>query len=113
VHDRVPPDGLVFTSMTGPERNGNEGWNNYPSIAGRQLYLAGWIDGRLVAKPDELAERLAINERVLSGAADPAELALSRSFDGYYAVVRRDEETPDSFRKLYENDGYALYRVTR
>ena len=113
VHGRVPPEGLVFTSMTGPERNGNEGWNNYPSIAGRQIYLAGWIDGRLVANPDELAERLAINERVLSGAVGPAELELSRPFDGYYAVLRRDEQTPDSFRRLYENDGYALYRITQ
>ena len=51
VHDRVPPDGLVFTSMTGPERNGNEGWNNYPSIAGRQVYLAGWIDGQARREP--------------------------------------------------------------
>ena len=112
MHDRVPPDGLVFTSMTGPERNGNEGWNNYPSIAGRQLYLAGWIDGRLVAKPDELAERLAINERILSGDADPRESRFSRPFKGYYAVLRRDEDAPESFQMTYENDRYRLYRIT-
>jgi hypothetical protein len=113
VHDRVPPDGLVFTSMTGPERNGNEGWNNYPAIAGRQVYLAGWIDGRLVANPDELAQRLAINRRVVAGDVDPAELRLSRQFDGYYAVLRRNEDAPDSFRPIYENERYRLYRITR
>ena len=113
VHDRVPPDGLVFTSMTGAGRNGNEGWNNYPSIAGRQVYLAGWIDGRLVANPDELAQRLAINSRVLAGDVDPADLQLSRPFDGFYAVLRRNEDGPDSFRVIYENDGYRLYRITR
>ena len=113
VHKRVPPDGLVFTSMTGPGRNASEGWNNYPSIAGRQLYLAGWIDGRLVANLDELHERLAVNERVLAGDVDPRTLRLSRAFDGYYAVLRRAEDAPDSFRALYANDGYALYRITR
>ncbi|MGH3131777.1 MAG: hypothetical protein ACRDNX_13250, partial [Gaiellaceae bacterium] len=38
----VPPDGLVFTSLTGPVISGDQGWNYYPGITGRQIYLAGW-----------------------------------------------------------------------
>jgi hypothetical protein len=97
--------------MTGKAVDGRQGWNNYPSIAERQLYLAGWYDGRLTARPDELDRRLLLNTRVLSGALAPQRVPVSRRFDSYYAVVRTGVEVPRRFRPLYANDSFALYRI--
>ena len=49
VEQRVPEDGLVFTTLTGLDVTPHEGWNNYPAVAERQLFIAGWYDGRLVS----------------------------------------------------------------
>jgi hypothetical protein len=111
VEELVPPDGLVFTTMTGLQIDARHGWNNYPSIAGRQLYLAGWYDGRLTSRRDELRRRLALNAEVLRGELSPEELELDRSFASHYAVTRRPERVPEAFKLLYANDGFALYRV--
>jgi hypothetical protein len=111
VNEIVPDDGLVFTTMTGRRITPQEGWNNYPSIAGRQLYLAGWYDGRLTSDRDEVDRRLALNAEVLSGNLAPAELDLSRSYTSYFAVTRRADRVPPSFRLLYANRDFSLYRV--
>jgi hypothetical protein len=111
VQENVPDDGLVFTTMTGRRITPREGWNNYPSIAGRQLYLAGWYDGRLTSRRDELDRRLALNTRVLGGEVSPDELELDRPFGSHYAVTWRSESVPPSFEPLYANDRFALYRI--
>ena len=111
VRDRVPRDALVFTSLTGLEVTPHAGWNNYPSIAGRQLYIAGWYDGRLVAVPDERDERLAANRSVLEGQRGPDEVEASDDFGSFYAVTRVREQVPASFRRAYENESYALYEI--
>jgi hypothetical protein len=107
----VPRDGLVFTSMTGRQVDARHGWNNYPSIAGRQLYLAGWYDGRLVSDRDELDRRLALNEEVLSGATAPTELDFGRDFSSYFAALYRRERVPPSWERMYANRLFALYRI--
>jgi hypothetical protein len=111
VADVVPKDALVFTSLTGKEVDGRHGWNNYPAISGRQLYLAGWYDGRLVSRPGELDRRLAVNRRVLAGELSPAGLELDRRFRSFFAVLWRAESPPGSFRRLYANELFALYRI--
>jgi hypothetical protein len=111
VAELVPPDGLVFTTMTGKEVGPRAGWNNYPSIAGRQLYLAGWYDGRLTSEPEEVDRRLELNARVLAGLVTPTDLGLSRAYGSYFAVTRRYEDAPDSFLPLYANRDFALYRM--
>jgi hypothetical protein len=111
VAEVVPDDGLVFTTMTGREVGPRTGWNNYPSIAGRQLYLAGWYDGRLTTRRDEVDRRLALNREVLSGELAPAELELSRRYESHFAVARRWERLPDSFDLVYGNGAFALYRI--
>lgn len=111
VGGRVPEDGLVFTSLTGIEVTPHRGWNNYPSIARRQLFIAGWYDGRLVAAPEDRDRRLELNAQVLAGRRDPADAELSRRFGSYYAVTEDDDEVPPSFRRLYENDRYVLYEI--
>jgi hypothetical protein len=111
VADVVPDEGLVFTTMTGRDVGPRTGWNNYPSIAGRQLYLAGWYDGRLTTRREEVDRRLALNREVLSGDLSPAELELSRRYDSHFAVARRSERLPDSFQLVYGNGAFALYRI--
>jgi hypothetical protein len=111
VNERVPEDGLVFTTLTGTEVTPLAGWNNYPSVAGRQLYIAGWYDGRLVSDPDERDRRLALNSEVLTGARAPSDADLSRDFGSYFAVVRVDERVPSSFTRIYANERYALYEI--
>ena len=111
VEDRVPDDGLVFTTLTGLPVTPDAGWNNYPSIAGRQLYIAGWYDGRLVSEPDERDARLALNRAVLTGRRAPDEVEGSSGFDSHYAVTRIGDRVPASFRRLYANPRYVLYEI--
>jgi hypothetical protein len=111
VHDVVPKDGLVFTSMTGPVISGDQGWNYYPGTALRQVYLAGWSNSSLLVNRDELDRRLALNHRVLAGELPPGEMDLSRDYSGFFAVTRRGEPAPQSFRRLCANDRYVLYRI--
>ena len=111
VHDQVPKGGLVFTSMTGPVISGDQGWNYYPGTALRQVYLAGWSNSSLLVNREELDRRLALNRRVLAGELAPGEVDLTRDYSGFFAVTRRGEAAPPSFRRLYANDRYALYRI--
>jgi hypothetical protein len=109
VHDVVPEDGLVFTSLTGDVIAGDQGWNYYPGLAGRQLYLAGWSNSPLLVDDEERRRRLALNRRVLTGALDPRRLEVA---DGpAFAVLRRSERQPESFRLLYRNERFSLYRI--
>ncbi|MDX6423440.1 MAG: hypothetical protein QOI67_911 [Gaiellaceae bacterium] len=111
VEQRVPEDGLVFTSLTGLEVTPHEGWNNYPAVAERQLFIAGWYDGRLVSHEEDRDRKLAENRSVLTGRTHPRELELSREYPSYYAVARRSEHVPRSFRRVYANDEYVLYEI--
>jgi hypothetical protein len=111
VEQRVPGDGLVFTTLTGREVTPHEGWNNYPSVASRQLFIAGWYDGRLVSHEDDRDRKLSQNRALLSGRTQPQELELSREYSSYYAVARRSERVPASFRRIYANDEYVLYEI--
>ncbi len=111
VRERVPPTALVFTSLTGPRISGEEGWNYYPGVARRQVYLAGWANSPLRVDPASLRERLANNRAVLGGSLAAVRLELSRRYSAFYAVVRRREPAPPSSRLVYENERYALYRL--
>jgi hypothetical protein len=107
----VPEDALIFTSMTGESRDAEHGWNYYPGIGGRQLYIGGWLDGPLALEPEARMKRLDLNKRVLSGSEQPGSVAGAEGFDAYYAVVRRRERVPPAFRKLYTNDRFVLYQI--
>jgi hypothetical protein len=107
----VPEDGLVFTTLTGLDVTPHRGWNNYPAVAERQLFIAGWYDGRLVSDAEDRDRKLERNRDVLEGRVHPAELPLSRGFGAYFAVAELDEELPRSFRRVYANDEYALYEI--
>ena len=111
VEQRVPEDGLVFTSLTGREVTPHEGWNNYPAVAERQLFIAGWYDGRLVSHDDDRDRKLEQSRSVLTGRTRPGELELSREYGSYYAVSRGSERVPRPFTRVYANDEYVLYEI--
>jgi hypothetical protein len=101
----------VFTSQTGPRITGTQGWNYNPGVSGRQLYLAGWSNSRLLVDEAERARRLRLNRGVLTGALRPESLPLEGRFGSYYAVLRAGEPAPTSFLPLYRNERYVLYRI--
>ena len=111
VERHVPEDGLVFTTLTGLDVTPHEGWNNYPAVAERQVFIAGWYDGRLVSHERDRDRKLAENRSVLTGRTQPRELELSRAYPAYYAVVRGSERVPPSFRRVYANADYVLYEI--
>jgi hypothetical protein len=111
VAEVVPDDGLVFTSLTGPQKTSDEGYNYYPAVARRQLYVAGWANSRLLVDSPARLRRLAENESVLAGARTPDRVPISTRYRSFFAVTRRGETAPPSFRRLYANDRYVLYRI--
>lgn len=111
VHAAVPRDGLVFTSLTGPAVTGDQGWNYYPGVADRQLYLGGWYDSVLLARSNDRQRRLRLNADVIAGRREPRSLKMSRRYSTYFAVLRYSERAPASFRRVYGNKRYVLYRI--
>ena len=105
VADRVPSDGLVYTSLTGERITSDEGWNYYSAVSGRQQYVAGWANSKLRVRPEDRERRLALNRRVLRTGTPivPGRPA--------YAVIRRDEQPPPGSRRLYVNRLFALYEL--
>lgn len=111
VRERTPRDTLVFTDQTGPDPSLLTGWNTFALTGERQVYLAGWYQSLdLRISPGKRAERLALNGEVLSGRLKPTDLKYSRSYESYFAVVQRNRTMPSSWKQLYANSGYALYR---
>lgn len=107
VRDRVPRDGIVFTSETGPLINGDQGWNYYPGVSGRQVYLAGWSSSPLLVNPDERERRLRLNDEVVTGRRDPRSVAPGRS--SYFVVARTGTGRPG--RVVHANDRFVLYEI--
>jgi hypothetical protein len=112
VADTVPKDGLVFTSLTGPEISGEQGWNYYPGVAGRQIWLAGWSNSVLLVDEDERARRLRLNEQVVFGQRSPDSVPLERTYSSIFGVPRAAEPAPSGWRRLYGNDDLVLYRIS-
>jgi hypothetical protein len=108
----VPEDALVFTSFTGESVTQRTGWNYYPAVAHRQLYMAGWADTPIIADPPRIARRLALNSQVLAGAIAPARVVAEQGFHSYYAAVDAAARVPSSFVDVMRVGSYALYRIT-
>jgi hypothetical protein len=101
----------VFTTLTGRERRSEEGWNYYPAVSERQLYIGGWLYSGLSSRAEARSRRLALNRSVVSGAIEPDDLSLDRRYGSYFAVLRLRDRTPPSFQLVYSNARYAIYRI--
>jgi hypothetical protein len=111
VHALTGPRALVFTSQTGASQTTAEGWNYYPGIAGRQVYLAGWANSSLRVHTATRRLRLRLNHEVLAGRVSPTAVPGAQRYSGFFAVLPRREAHPRAFDELYVNDMYALYAI--
>jgi hypothetical protein len=111
VNRAVPPGGLVFTSFTGDSVTQRTGWNYYPGVARRQLFIAGWADSPLQRSPSIRIRRLALNSQVLNGSVRPRQVDPTRQFGSYYAAVDASDPVPSSFERLARVGTYTLYRI--
>ena len=111
VRERTPPDVLIFTDQTDDTSSRIGGWNDYALAARRQFYLVSWEVTPL--RQDAALRRLWLsrNAAVLAGTLRPSELALSRRYDGAYAVIAAGRPAPPGASLLYANAGYALYKL--
>lgn len=103
---------LVFTSATGPATTASEGWDYYPAIGERQIYLAGWANSSLTTHRADLNRRLALNSAVLAGARAPRSLPGTARYDSFFAVVSVSAPKPAGFHLVYRNDSVAVYRIS-
>ncbi len=110
VRRNTPPDALVFTDQTGDTESRLGGWNDFALAAQRQFYIVSWSIA-LRSDPETRHARLDKNTRVLSGALNPAALRLSRSYNGYFAVVDAKTAVPPWFTPICGNSSFALYRI--
>jgi hypothetical protein len=106
VHRSTPPDTLVFTNVYG---GGFGGF--YAALGQRQLYLAALPYSVIGSHPDELAQRQRLNDGVVTGRIAPRSVPNTASYSGFYVVALRANPKASSFRLVFENETYALYRV--
>jgi hypothetical protein len=105
------PQSLVFTSLTGPAVDDWQGWNYYPMLGARQVYIAGWFNSELSVNSTALNAQLAANTDVLTGRRRGCDVPYGRLFAHYYAVMRRGEPAPPHSRLLHENASRLVYRL--
>jgi hypothetical protein len=114
VRAQTPPDALIFTDQTGPEPGLLTGWNTFASSGERQVFVAGWyISPSLRISPVKRAQRLSLNNDVLSGRLAPTKMKYSREYSAYFAVVRSDHQMPPAWKRKYTNSTYALFEYKR
>ena len=111
VRARTPRDALIFTDETGPTESRVGGWDDFALAAERQFYVASWEVTPLRNDAGLRRQWLDRNAGVLSGRLRPRDLALSRPYDGYYAVVEARRAAPPEAALVYANPSYALYRL--
>ncbi len=111
VRRMTPGDALIFTDQTGDVGSRTEGWNDFALAAERQFYIVSWATSPLRIDAELRRAWLGRNAAVLSGELNPTKLYLSRSYDGYYAVLERNKHPFAGATLIYVNKGYALYRL--
>jgi hypothetical protein len=123
VRRSTPRRSLLFTSLTGhvlqdagtstgaKTADAANGWNYYPMIGRRQLYIAGWVNGDYRDDAEGLTERLGSNDAVLAGSVRPCDVPEAGSYAPYYVVLERSQRPPPRSRLLHQNAALAVYRL--
>ena len=107
----TPRDALIFTDQTDDTSERSGGWDDFALAAQRQFYLVSWVMSPLRTDAGLRHAWLDRNAAVLSGALSPADLDLSRRYDGYYAVLAKSHAPPPGATAIYSNRSYAIYRL--
>jgi hypothetical protein len=111
VRERVPADALIFTDQTGRDNGFLGGWNTYVLNGQRQVYISSWYESyQLRIDPAARDARLQVNDEVLSGQLDPAQVKTSRQYGSFFAVVSAQRRPLPRWQPVYANQDYALYR---
>ena len=111
VKTKTDPRSLVFTSLTGRVVDDWHGWNYYPMLGARQVYIAGWFNSELKVNDSALIAQLDANRDVLSGRRRGCDVPDGRSFRPYYAVLQRGEHAPPRARLVHETASRLVYRL--
>jgi hypothetical protein len=113
VKERTPPDALIFTDQTGIEPTLLGGWNTYAFIGARQIFVSNLYINAATRLNRQLAlDVLRKNDAVLDGSLSPAQLTLRSRYSSYFAVVSRARRVPAGWVKIFENEQFALYRIS-
>lgn len=112
VNERTPPDALIFTDQTDIEPTLLGGWNMYAFIGARQIFVSNlYINGATRNNRELALAVLRENEAVLNGELRPSQLKLRGRYSSYFAVVSVGRSVPADWVRIFENRGYALYRL--
>lgn len=111
VRARTDKNVLVFTDQTSPENwDILGGWNNFALSGERQIYVANWVQTSLRSNAKKREQVFATNEAVLSGALLPVDVATSRRYHGFVAVVAAKRTMQSKWRLIYQNVDWAIYQ---
>lgn len=111
VRQITPPDALIFTDQVDNTESRLLGWNDLSLISERQFYFSSWQTSVLRGDPTGRSHRLLTNTKVLSGELSPGQLTYHRPYSAYFAAVRSSYPVPKSFKLVYGNDDYSIYRI--
>ncbi|NMN73802.1 hypothetical protein [Rhizobium sp. 57MFTsu3.2] len=110
VRARTSADTIIFTDQTSPDDSSLiGGWNSVALSGTRQVYVAGWLQSSLRTDADAKRRRFDINEAVLSGSTRPNDVATSRPFHSFAAVVHRNRVMPAGWGQASSNAEWSLY----
>lgn len=109
----TPNDSLIFTDQVDETINVLGGWNTFAFSGQRQIYLSSYYTAFELRKDRaKLRETLAINDSVLAGIQNPSDIKMRRQYENIFAVVSKSRQTPASWRKIYINNDYGLFRIS-
>jgi hypothetical protein len=113
VRERTPKDALIFTDQVDETEHVLGGWNTFAYSGQRQIYLSSYYTNfELRRDHRKLEQILATNKAVLDGSLAPQRVPVPRTYGSFYAVVTRTRAIPPDWQLVFENQRYALYRMT-
>ncbi|MBR0713079.1 hypothetical protein [Bradyrhizobium liaoningense] len=113
VRERTPRDVLIFTDQVDETEHVLGGWNTFAYSGQRQIYLSShYTNLELRRDHRKLEQVLATNKAVLDGSLAPQRVPVPRTYGSFYAVVTRTRAIPPDWQLVFENQKYALYRIT-
>ena len=108
----TPPDALIFTDQVDETINLLGGWNTYAFSGQRQIYLSSYYTApELRNDQGKLRKLLSINASVLSGTMKPVDVPTKARREQAFAVIAADRVAPRSWKVIYTNKRYAIFKI--
>ncbi len=106
------PEALIFTDQVNDQQMLLGGWNQYSVTGQRHIYFSNFMNSELRTDRAKLKSVLAINESVLRGERNPAEVSTRDRYQDFYAVVSGSRPVPSGWDVVYQNQRYNLLRIS-